>query len=295
MSEDYQLLNVVRDLYEQQGLDAITVLEPMFRRIYSTGLIPNRDVAAFEQVRTELFETILNLQAGNEVYYVETDIGVAEANIAFKAAQDAKILVDGQVQTPDNQGVYSFRLDLTKQKDFIFQIQNGESVRTVIRTLIDGQLGQVQRFEDPAADYSSWISCFGKNSGAHSTEMAQEGSGSMKIEMNPNAEDALPFFALTKDSKLIGGSWKGIKTVKMYVYNPAEETTPMSVTYYANKDVSMASYELQPGQWTLVELTMPTSAEMDNVDSIEEIDFNFERGTAVTVYVDSLVTVKEAQ
>ena len=28
---------------------------------------------------------------------------------------------------------------------------------------------------------------------------------------------------------------------------------------------------------------------------IEEIDFNFERGTAVTVYVDNLTTVKEAQ
>ena len=125
--------------------------------------------------------------------------------------------------------------------------------------------------------------------------MAQEGTGSMKIEMNPNAEDALPFFALAKDSKLIGGSWKGIKTVKLYVYNPAEEKTVMSVTYYASKDVSMASYELQPGQWTLVELTMPTSAEIENVDSIEEIDFNFQRGTAVTVYVDSLVTVKEAQ
>jgi hypothetical protein len=203
--------------------------------------------------------------------------------------------VDGQVQTPNEQGVYQFRLDLTEQKDFTFQIQNGEFTRTVTRTLVDGLLGQVQSFEDPTEDCGNWISCLGKNSGSYSNEMAQDGSGSMKIEMNPNAEDALPFFALTKDSELIGGSWKGIKTVKMYVYNPADETTPMSVTYYANKDVSMDSYELQPGQWTLVELTMPTSAEMDNVDSIEEIDFNFERGTAVTVYVDSLVTVKEAQ
>lgn len=295
MSEDYQLLNVVRDLYAQQGLDAITVLEPMFRRIYSTGLIPNRDVYAFEQVRTELFEMILNLQAGTEVFYAETDIGVSQANIAFKAPQDAKILVDGQVQTPDDQGVYRFCLDLTQQKEFTFQIQNGEKVRTVTRTLVDGQLGQVQSFENPTEDYSGWISCFGKNSGSYSDEMAQEGSGSMKIEMNPNAEDALPFFALTKDSQLIGGSWKDVKKVKLYVYNPESETTLLSVSYYVGKDVSMASYELQPDQWTLIELTMPTSAEIEDVDSIEEIDFNFQRGTAVTVYVDSLVTVKEAQ
>ena len=31
------------------------------------------------------------------------------------------------------------------------------------------------------------------------------------------------------------------------------------------------------------------------LDSIEEIDFNFEEGTAVTVYADSFATVKEAQ
>lgn len=294
MSEDYQLLNVVRDLYKQQGLDAMTVLEPLFRQIYSTGLIPNRDVYAFEQVRTQLFEMILNLYAGNEVYYVATDIGVATATIAFKTAPDVQILVDGQVQTPNDQGVYTFNFDLTQQKEFTYQLQNGENIRTVTRTLIDGQLGQVQSFEDPSEDYGNWISCFGKNSGEHSTQLAQEGSGSMKIVMNPNAEDALPFFALTKDSKLIGGSWQGIQTVKMYLYNPAEETVNMSVSYYTNKDVSMNSFELLPGQWTLVELTMP-AGELEDIDTIEELDFNFDRGTAVTVYLDSLVTVKEAQ
>ena len=185
-------------------------------------------------------------------------------------------------------------LDLTQQKEFIYQIQNGEQTRTVTQTLIDGQLGQVQSFEDPAEDCGNWISCFGKNSGEHSTQQAQEGSGSMKIVMNPNAEDALPFFALTKDSQLVGGSWKGIQTVKMYLYNPAEETINLSVSYYTNKDVNMNSFELLPGQWTLVELTMPVGA-LEDIDAIEEIDFNFERGTAVTVYLDSLVTVKEAQ
>jgi hypothetical protein len=294
MSEDYQLLNVVRDLYKAQGLDAMTVLEPMFRQIYSTGLIPNRDAYAFEQVRTQLFELILNLRAGNEVYYVTTDVGVATANIAFKVAPGVQILVDGQVQTPDDQGVYTFEVDLTQQKEFTYQIQNGENTRTVTRTLIDGQLGQVQSFEDPAEDCGNWISCSGKNSGEHSSELAQEGSGSMKIVMNPNAEDALPFFALTKDSELIGGSWQGIQSVKMYLYNPAEETLNLSVSYYTNKDVSMNSFELLPGQWTLVELTMP-AGDLEDIDAIEEIDFNFQRGTAVTVYADSLVTVKEAQ
>lgn len=294
MSEDYQLLNVVRDLYQKQGLDAMNVLEPLFRQIYSPGLIPNRDVYAFEQVRTQLFEMILNLCAGNEVYRVATDIGVATATIAFKTAPDVRILVDGQVQTPDEQGVYTYHFDLTQQKEFTYQIQNGDSIRTVTHTLIDGQLGQVQSFEDPAEDCGNWISCFGKNSGQYSNEMAQEGTGSMKIEMNPNAEDALPFFALTKDSALIGGSWQGIQTVKMYLYNPASETVNLSVTYYTNQDVNMNSFELLPGQWTLVELTMPVG-ELEDIDAIEEIDFNFERGTAVTVYVDSLVTVKEAQ
>ncbi len=294
MSEDYQLLNVVRDLYQEQGLDADVALTPLFRKIYTTGLIPNRDAYSFEQVRTELYELIIGLQTGDEVFYEAIETDVSTATVSFKAAPDARILVDGKEQTADENGVYTFTVDLYAQQDFTFQLKNGENTHTVTKTLLDGVLGQVQDFE-AVSDVSGWIRCFGKNQAQLSKDQVRDGSTSVQLSLNPNKEDALPFFALTKDSQLIGGSWKGIKTVKLYLYNPAEETVTMSVSYYTNQDVSMDSFELLPGQWTPVELTMPTEAEISDIDLIEEIDFNFDRGTAVTVYADSMVTVKEAQ
>ncbi len=294
MSEDYQLLNVVRDLYAQQGLDANTVLTPLFRKIYTVGLIPNRDVDVFEQVRTDLFEMILGLQSGSDVFYQTVDADISTATVAFKAAEGVKISVDGQTQTADENGLYTFTVDLREKQDFTFQLENGETKRTVTRTLLNGVLGQTQDFES-VSEVADWLSCTGVNQAQLSADHTKDGSQAVKVTMNPEAQDALPFFALRKDSQLIGGSWKGIKTVKLYLYNPAEEAVSMSVSYYTNQDVNMDTFELLPGQWTRVELNMPDESQLGDIDSIEEIDFNFDRGTAATVYVDSMVTVKEAQ
>ncbi len=294
MSEDYQLLNVVRDLYAEQGLDADVVLEPLFRKIYTIGLIPNRDVDVFEQTRTELFELIMGLQTGNDVFYEAVDVDISTATVSFKTADGVRISVDGQEQTAGENGVYTFTVDLYKQQSFTFELKNGDTTRTVTRTLLDGVLGQVQDFEACSA-VSDWVSCTGVNQVQISGDYAADGTQAVKITMNPNEEDALPFFALRKDSQLIGGSWKGIKTVKLNLYNPSEETVSLSVTYYTNQDVSMDSFELLPGQWTLIELALPDAAQLSDIDMIEEIDFNFQRGTSVTVYADSLVVVKEAQ
>ncbi len=294
MSEDYQILNVVRDLYEEQGLDADLVLTPLFRKVYTTGLIPNRDADIFEQVRTELFEMIIGLKNGDDVFYETIDVDISTATVSFKTAPGAQVFVDGKEQLADEDGIYTFALDLYAQQEFTFELKNGEKTNTITRSLLDGVLGQGQDFE-AVSDTADWISCFGKNQAQLSEDYARDGSTSVKLIMNPNAEDALPFFALTKDSQLIGGSWKGIKMVKLYLYNPSDETVNMSASYYTNQDVSMNSFELLPGQWTLIELPMPNETELADIDMIEEIDFNFERGTAVTVYADSAVTVKEAQ
>lgn len=300
MSEDYQLLQIIGDLYAQQGLDADVALQPLYRRIYTEIMTVIRDTDAMEEVRTELFETIIALQNGLDLYYSQVDVGIDSAQICFKAAegtQVALIKVDGSknVLNADENGDYKLTVDLHEQQMISMELTRGEQVRTVRRILLNGVLGQVQDFEG-SVDVGSWISCFGKNSAAISTEYASSGSQSAKLLLNPNADDVLPYFAISRDSDFIGGSWKEIKNVKLRLYNPGTDLLQMSVSYYAGADVSMASFDLPAGQWTTVELTMPSPENVGgNIDVIEEIDFNFEKGTAVTIFVDSMVTVKEAQ
>ena len=300
MAEDYQLLQILGKLYEEQGLNADVALQPLYRKIYTEIMTVIRDADAMEAVRTELFETIVALQNGLDLYYSSVNVGIASAELSFKAAEGTQVALitengEKSALTADENGLYTVSVDLRKQRSVSMELTcNGQS-RTVTRTLISGLLGQIQSFED-AVNVDSWISCFGKNSVELSADFASDGSSAAKLILNPNAEDALPYFAITRDSELIGGSWAGIQNIKLSLYNPGAEPVQMSVTYYTGKDVNMASFELAAGVWTTVELTMPSAVNVGgNIDVIEEIDFNFDRGTAVTVYADSLVTVKEAQ
>lgn len=295
MSEDYQLLQILNDLYEEQGLDADVALQPLFRKIYNESMTVIRDVDAMEEVRTELFEMIIALQSGMDVYYQSENKGIDTVELKFKVAEGVSVAVDGNTLTPDADGIYTVTANLYEQQSISMTLTRGEETRTVVRTLMNGVLGQAQSFED-GASVGSWISCFGKNSVELSTEYANDGTYSAKLLLNPNAESTLPFFAITRDSDLIGGSWEGITKLKLCLYNPGEESVNLSVTYYTGSDNTLASFDLPAGQWTTVELTIPTAAEVGgDLNSMEEIDFNFEQGTAVILYADSLVTVKEAQ
>lgn len=300
MSEDYQLLQILNALYEEQGLDSDIALQPLYRKIYSENMTVIRDVEALESVRTELFETIVALQNGLDLYYSSVDIDVATATLSFKVAEGTQVSVlaeggEKNVLTADENGIYAASVDLRQQQSVSIELTRGEQTRTVSRTLLNGVLGQIQSFED-SSNADSWISCYGKNSVELSTDFASDGSYSAKLTLNSNADDALPYFVISRDSELIGGSWEDIKNVKLNLYNPSTEMLKMSVTYYIGTDVSMASFELPAGSWTTVDLTMPSAVDVGGrLDDIEEIDFNFERGTAVTVYADNLTTVKEAQ
>lgn len=300
MSEDYQLLQILGKLYEQQGLDADVALQPLYRKIYTEIMTVIRDADALEAVRTELFETIVALQNGLDLYYSGIDMDIASATLSFKVDEGTQVALVAEggektVLNADENGIYTVSVDLRQQQSVSMELTRGEQTRTVSRTLLNGLLGEIQSFED-SVSVDGWISCFGKNSVELSTDYAADGSRSAKLILNPNADDTLPYFAISRDSELIGGSWEGVESIKLRMYNPGTELLQMNVTYYVGTDVNMATFDLPAGEWITVELTMPSAVDVGGkLDSIEEIDFNFEEGTAVTVYADSFATVKEAQ
>ena len=294
-ADDYQVLNILRRLYEEKGLDASVALDAIYREIYDVGLIPNRDNDRFDAARLSLLDMIDNLKAGTDVYYSEVAVGIKEATIAFvPASSEAVVTVDGKQQTPDAEGVYRFNIDLTKQSRFVFDLTVGDKTRTYTRQLINGVLGAVESFEtigDLADCIVSYISDY---KASVSEDFAHDGVKSAKLVLNSAAvADTVPYFAIEKDSALIGGSWKGLDSLKAYIYNPSDEMINLSVSYYTDEDTTMDVFELPSGQWTLVQVTFPSAEELADIDDIQEIDFNFDRGQSVTVYMDSIATVKE--
>lgn len=293
-TEDYEVLKTVQAIYEEHGLDASYALDDIYRQVY-TGVIPITDSYVFENVRTQLFELIDDLQSDVGLLYENVEIGFDSAEITFRTTnKNAKITVDGKAAKADESGAYHVTVDLTKQSECKIKVTFGKEEKEYTRILADGVLGSVCGFEKE--EMTDYVLVSNKGSQAmlnQDTKYVLDGEASLAMSLNQQAEDVIPYFAVEKNSKLIGGSWKDISAMKFYVYNPASEDVSMEATYYTTAELLIDTYQLPAGEWTLIEIQMPNN--MDDIDSIQEFDFNFEKGSKVELYMDNFATISKGE
>lgn len=291
--DDYALLDCISAIYEEENLDASIALQQIYDKLFS-GVIPITDSELFEQVRQEVFDMLKDLKSDVGVMYADAKTELEMATFSFKTTnENAKVEADGKTLVANTEGLYEVEVDLTKQSAYTFTVSCGKASKEYTRILLDGKLGVVNGFED-AADVSKYLFSTTKGYEAavdNNKANAHDGDKSLHLTLNKAKEDTLPYFAIDKESELIGGSWKNIRTMKFYVYNAGKEEISMDTTYYTSEEVSVGNYKLAPGKWTLVEVTMPQ--DLKNIDSIQEFDFNFEQGSSVELYLDSFATVVE--
>ena len=289
--DDYALLNTVTAIYEEEGLDAQAALQPLYDSLYS-GVIPITDSDLFETIREGLFQMIDELRSGVGVLYKDAKTELATATFSFKTVDaQAKVEAQGTELAKDEEGCYHVEVDLTKQSEYTFTVTSGEQTKEYTRILLDGTLGHVNGFEE-IDDMGNYVfsSAAGYAAEVNTDEnYVKDGSQSLHLVMNPEKTETIPYFAIEKGSKLIGGSWEDIKMLKFYLYNPSKEEVSMDATYYTSKEVSVGTYTLAAEGWTLVEIPMPQ--DIKDVEAIQEFDFNFAEGSSVEVYLDSFVTV----
>lgn len=294
-TEDYSLLKVVEQMYEEEGSDAAYALSDIYAQVYS-GVIPITDSYVFEDVRSQVFDLIYDLRSNLGILYKTVNINFDNAEIIFKCINDeAKVKVDGKDMSPNAEGYIEVSVDLTKQSDCKIQVTHGKQEKTYVKHLTDGLVGSVCSFEDKgtAEDYVIVSNKGSEASIQANADYAQEGKNSLSLKLNTEKEDVIPYFAIDKNSSLIGGSWNNIVSMKFYVYNPSKKDINMEATYFTTSEVSVNTYLLTAGEWTLVEVAMPTN--LDNLDEIQEFDFNFETGSKVDLYIDSFVSIVKGE
>lgn len=290
--DDYELLAAVEAIYEENGMEADAALQSIYDKVFS-GVIPITDSDYFEEVRAEVFALIEGLKSDTGILYDSVNVGIDKAEMVFKTVNEkATVKVDDEKVTVGEDGFYRVTVDLTKQSESTIEVTCGKETTEYTRVFFDGQLGSVCSFDEgDAADY-----IFSSSPGyvaelSSDEKFAQDGKSSLHMQINKDGEDKIPYFAIEKASKLIGGSWKDITSMKFYLYNAAAEETEMNVTYYTTSEMKVNDYTLAPGEWTLIEIDMPTN--LDDIDSIQEFDFNFAQGSKVELYMDSFVTVAQ--
>lgn len=294
-TEDYEVLKAVQAIYEEYGLDASYALEDIYNQVY-TGVIPITDSYVFEDVRVQLFDLIANLKSDTGVLYQSSEVGFDSADFSFRTVSEkATVSVDGKKVKADKDGVYHVTVDLKKQAECKIKVTCGDKEKEYTKRFTEGLVGAVCDFEG-TKDVKNYITV-SKKSGlteyCEKKEFVMDGTKSLHIGLNQQAEDVIPYFAIEKGSDIIGGSWKKISSMKFYVYNAGTEEIEMEATYYATSEVMIDAYRLPAGEWTLIELQIPT--DLDDVDSIQEFDFNFEKGSKVDLYMDNFVTIMKGE
>lgn len=294
-TEDYEVLKAVGAIYEEYGLDASYALDDIYSQVY-TGVIPITDSYVFEDVRTQLFALINDLKSDVGLLYEKVEVGFSSADIYLRTTNaEAELTVDGKSVKADENGTYHVTVDLTKQAECKIKVVCGKEEKEYTRRLADGVLGSICGFEkeEKLQDY---VLVSGKGSEAvynQASEYVMDGMNSLHATLNEQAEDIIPYFAIEKSSKLIGGSWKDISSMKFYVYNASEEEVSMEATYYTTAETLIDTYQLPVGEWTLIEIQMPSG--LDDMDSIQEFDFNFKKGSKVELYMDNFATITKGE
>lgn len=291
--DDYSLLQAAADIYSEYGMDAGEVLKSIFADLY-TGSVPITESAIFEEARIKVFALVESLKHAADIVFTGVDIEFCTAEVKLKQVDESAILlVDGKEQKPDEEGNYSFEIDLTKQTTFKYTVKCNGKKTNYSRDLVAGILGVVNGFEQDVEKENLFSS---STAGYHleandNADYIHQGKQSLHMVLNPEKQDTLPYFAIMKDSELIGGSWSNVKNFVFYMYNAGAEDCEMKVTHYITGETTVAEVTLESGKWTQVNIAMP--ADVANVESIQEFDFNFPQGSAVDLYIDSYISIVE--
>lgn len=293
--DDYSLLQIVEETYTDYGIDVSVKMSEQFGKLY-TGTVPIGDATQLFSSRHFMFDLLATLTSGQNVTYVGTNIDYTTGTVRLQSLNDAAVVVvDGKEATPDESGLYTFEVDLTKQTEFEYTVKcDGKSEKNVV-TIFENKFGVVNGFEaSDTTDHVIFSSTAGYKAETNTNETyVKNGTQSLHITMNQDKENTVPYFAIEKDSPLIGGKWSNMKYFSFYVYNASDEDCDVDITYYTTGEKKVTAVTLKAGEWTPVTVLIP--AELDNPDSIKEFDFNFAEGCAVDVYIDNFTTVEKGE
>ena len=286
--QDYDLIEAFRDTYYANGLSPESALQQIFDRLF-TGTIPITDADVFDRVRTELFSMIVDLKEPTAVLYRAQDVFMNEGTVEFVClGEDASVSYKGNELTPDEDGFYTIKLDLTQEKSCSFTVESSGESKEHTCVLVEGSL-RTESFES-ASSAAEYLTCMDGDTIELSSDMAAHGTRSIHALLNQNREDVTPYLAVLKGSPIAGASFATVKSISFHVYNPSSEEINVTASFFDNQIHTVNSVKLLPGQWTKVEAAVPGN--VSNPEALLELDLVFDAGKAVEVYVDGF-TVQE--
>ncbi len=291
--DDYALLEELRDIYKEYGADCNVALKNIFETLY-TGFMPSEDSYLFEELREQVFDMIVTLKTNVAILYTEQVQELGIGRFSFVCVNEkAVVTVDNKTLQPGDGGIYTVELDLTKQTSYTFTVTCGKDSKEYTCKFMNGIIRDINSFEESKDASTLFHSALTGYQASINTDAdyVDDGKASVHVTVE-DGKEVVPYFAISRESDLIGGSFADMKSLIFNVYNAAEVDTSVQVVYYINQEYIVGEYTLTAGEWTTLEIDLPTDIDLDD---ILEYDFSFSAGESIDLYIDSFVTVVEEE
>ena len=271
--EDAELIEAIKQRYEEFGLDADEALEEAMSKEFQ-GVVTNGSSSDFASSRKALMETYENINSSTALLFASSKDGEAQnqKTVSFILPNSAaKASIDGKELTKGDDGYYSFTLDASSPSvDIEVSVGSSKSVYTKRLTSLEQAL---PNFSDGSS--KGWsVDNFGSMEVVSDSSVASGSALSITLNGRDN-KGYQPSFAL--DASVLGDTSQlsGI-SFSLYVPEKVADNYKMSVSasygsvYTYNADCG--SVYLKQG-WNKVALSLQQS--IRSLENLQEFRFYF--------------------
>ena len=286
--DDAKYMEIIRSLYAEQGADASEYLASICKPIF-TGTKTTNDVEAYNEVQTEIINTILTLKGKFGVMYQSVESTKTDVTIQFVLSDRTTQVYYKDKLIDAIDGVYTIRQSLSESGTISFTMKNGDKEKTV-KKYITGKLYLVADFDSESE--LSLVQVADNSAKDISTEQVCDGTASLKLSLNRIGNSANMPYMKFDTSKINKGNFKEIGQIYISIYNDQNVDITVTPQYFVgDRFISLSTQTLKAKQWT--DITLDEVSGWTKVDQIDGLFFFADDsafvGTPVKLYVDSFM------
>lgn len=256
----------------------------------------------FDQLRASLIDSLVWNEMGIGFALAKISVEGKTANITYYVAENCKVTIDGELQTPVSGCKYEYTMDLSKNTDLNMEIETTGNKKFKVRRFISKPTIILQNFEDEAVLNDMTVSEGGQVALAETEGYTTTGKsvhvqvvGKVTGDMLVDASYAPTFAIKTSALKEIKDLTE-VKLINLDVYNPGEDFKFTVKIYAGNNYVNVGSFTIANGKNTIT-----LSVNNQNFTALAQADrivFEFANSSdgktpnAYEFYIDNMISAE---
>lgn len=256
----------------------------------------------FTASRKSLIDQISLQSKGVNFMLTDTVVEGSDASVSYYADEENKVYIDGELQTSDGEGNYTYEMDLKESSTLNVQIEAADGTKYEVSQFIANPTTVLQNFDDASVLNSITVSEGGSVELAETEGYVTSGSSAHFQVTGKVTGDTLVDAAYVPTLKFDIAALNEIsdltevKLLKLDAYNPGEPINIRVKIYSGSSFASVGEFTMGSGKTTLsMSINTIAFSAMKDADSIVfEFENSADGETASTYefYLDNMVSAQ---